>query len=408
MTASRAQRFRTLREAALDTTYVSLGSRRTASPHEFYRYPARFPPSFARAAIEAFTKRGDLVLDPFVGGGTTVIEARLAGRLAIGSDLNPLAVLVSQVKARPRSRQDLAEVSRWVSRLPGILSVRGRIADDEWTTSNYFRNIDSAELAAIRSPLIRAQRSIESIRSAAAESFARCILLRAGQWALDMRTEAPTRAEFIDKLIDMAEAMVGAAHQYRLDVRVADQGYNAQGFRRTTVIKQSVPGLADRIAGRFPTPRLILTSPPYPGVYVNYHRWKVSGRRETPAPFWIANELDGNGISHYTMAARSDPSLVSYFKKLEEGFADLGRLANKETVLVQMVGFHDPKDDLSRYLAVMKRAGFTEFVLPELGHGSRDGRLWRGVPHRAWWVQDGNRGVHTAREVVLVHKKTTS
>jgi hypothetical protein len=403
---TRPQRFSALRDAALDAGYVSLGSRRTASPHEFYRYPARFSPSFARAAIEAFTERGDLVLDPYVGGGTTVVEARLAGRLAVGSDLNPLAILVSQVKARPRSRSELGDVARWVTRLPGVLSVRGRIAHDEWMTSNYFRNIDSPEFAGIRSALIRARRSLDTIYSAAGESFARCVLMRAGQWALDMRTETPTRAEFLDKLIDMAEAMVAAAHQYRREVRLADDGYDAQGFRRTTVIKQALPGLADRIEGRLPTPRLILTSPPYPGVYVNYHRWKVLGRSETPAPFWLANELDGHGISHYTMAARSDPSLDSYFTQLEEGFADLARLADYQTVLVQMVGFHDPKEDLSRYLEAMKRAGFTEFVLPELGEGSEDGRLWRGVPNRRWWVQDGTRGVHTAQEVVLLHRKS--
>jgi len=402
----RARLLQALRGAALDAGYVSLGSRRTASPHEFYRYPGRFSPSFARAAIEAFTQKGDLVLDPFVGGGTSVVEARLAGRLAVGSDLNPLAVLVSQAKARPHARSDLAAVSGWVARLPGLLSVRGRISRDEWTTSTYFRNIDSPELAGVRSALIRASRSLHTISSAAGESFARCVLLRAGQWALDMRGETPTRPEFLKKLIEMGDAMVGAAHQYRRDVRAADASYDAQGLPRTTVIKQPLLGLADRIGGRFPSPSLILTSPPYPGVYVNYHRWKVLGRRETPAPFWLANELDGNGMSYYTMAARSDPSLDSYFGHLERGFSDLARLADSHTVIVQMVGFHNPREDLPRYLAAMTRAGFMELVIPEFGGDSKDARLWRAVPNRRWWVQDGNRGEHTAREVVLIHKKS--
>ena len=47
--------------------------------HNFYKYPARFSPEFARAAIEAFTEPGDLVLDPYVGGGTTLVEARALG-----------------------------------------------------------------------------------------------------------------------------------------------------------------------------------------------------------------------------------------------------------------------------------------------------------------------------------------
>lgn len=36
--------------------------------HNFYRYPARFSPWFARGAINAFSKQGDLVLDPYMGG----------------------------------------------------------------------------------------------------------------------------------------------------------------------------------------------------------------------------------------------------------------------------------------------------------------------------------------------------
>jgi hypothetical protein len=39
--------------------------------------------------------------------------------------------------------------------------------------------------------------------------------------------------------------------------------------------------------------KLIVTSPPYPGVHVLYHRWHVDGRRETPAPYWIAGCNDG-------------------------------------------------------------------------------------------------------------------
>jgi DNA methylase len=54
--------------------------------HGFYKYPARFSPTFARAAIKTFTKPGQLVLDPHVGGGTTLVEARASGREAVGVD----------------------------------------------------------------------------------------------------------------------------------------------------------------------------------------------------------------------------------------------------------------------------------------------------------------------------------
>jgi hypothetical protein len=400
---TKQDRLASFRMAALDNTYVSLGSRRTTSPHEFYRYPARFPPRFARAAIEAFTDPGDLVLDPFVGGGTTLVEARLTGRPAIGSDLNPLATFVSRAKARPHSRRELEAVEEWAHRLPAVLSSPVRRRTSDWVADGYFYNIDAPELCGIRTALARARDSLQTIDGPSAEAFARCILLRTGQWALDMRSEIPTTREFAEKLIRMATETVTAANAYRRQVRVADRSYDARGMRRTTILRQALPGLASRLNGRGGAPKLILTSPPYPGVYVNYHRWKVRGRRETPAPFWIADRRDGNGISYYTMAARSDRSLETYFSRLQSAFEDLSLIAGRRTKVVQLVGFHNPTKDLPRYLDAMEQAGFTELTLP--GLSTSGNRLWRHVPNRRWWVQDGSIGVHTALEVVLAHEK---
>jgi DNA modification methylase len=68
--------------------------------HNLYRYPARFSPYFVRAAIEEFTRPGDLVFDPFMGGGTTLVEASVLGRKAVGIDINSLAVFVSKAKTQ--------------------------------------------------------------------------------------------------------------------------------------------------------------------------------------------------------------------------------------------------------------------------------------------------------------------
>ena len=51
-------------------------------------HPATFPISLARKVIELFTHEGELVLDPFVGSGTTLVAASDANRNAVGFDLN--------------------------------------------------------------------------------------------------------------------------------------------------------------------------------------------------------------------------------------------------------------------------------------------------------------------------------
>ncbi|MBI4607669.1 MAG: site-specific DNA-methyltransferase [Candidatus Rokubacteria bacterium] len=85
---------------------LNCGTPVTGLTHSFYRYPARFSPQFARKAIEAFTKPGDTVFDPFMGGGTTVVEALASGRRCIGSDLNPLAKFLAKAKTTPISKRD--------------------------------------------------------------------------------------------------------------------------------------------------------------------------------------------------------------------------------------------------------------------------------------------------------------
>ena len=54
--------------------------------------------------------------DYFVGGGTTLVEARRAGRLAVGTDINSMSIFVSRAKTRLYSGRDLAEVEAWADR----------------------------------------------------------------------------------------------------------------------------------------------------------------------------------------------------------------------------------------------------------------------------------------------------
>lgn len=91
--------------------------------HNFYKYPARFSPQFAAAAIEAFTDPGDLVVDPFVGGGTTLVEARVKGRLSVGSDISTLAAFVSRTKTQILTRADVEYLRRWCAMLPSKIDL---------------------------------------------------------------------------------------------------------------------------------------------------------------------------------------------------------------------------------------------------------------------------------------------
>lgn len=61
-------------------------------------YRGNWPPEIPRNLIERYTNPGDLVVDAFVGGGTTLIEAWLLGRPSIGLDVSKLAIQTSRAK----------------------------------------------------------------------------------------------------------------------------------------------------------------------------------------------------------------------------------------------------------------------------------------------------------------------
>ena len=110
---------------------------------------------------------------------------------------------------------------------------------------------------------------------------------------------------------------------------------------KVTVINLSAAGLEndDRLA-HWPAPKLVLTSPPYPGIHVLYHRWQVDGRKEAPLPFMIADRLDGAGNSYYTMGDRRKyPGLETYFDNVRATMSSVAALASGHTIVVRMVGF---------------------------------------------------------------------
>ncbi len=71
------------------------------SSHNFHSFPAKFPPQLPLQFIVDLTEAGEVVLDPMMGSGTTILEAYLNGRKGIGFDIDPLAIMISQVKTTP-------------------------------------------------------------------------------------------------------------------------------------------------------------------------------------------------------------------------------------------------------------------------------------------------------------------
>ena len=364
--------------------------------HKHYRYPARFSPLFVAEAIQAFTAPGDLVGDVFVGGGTSVVEAMAARRRAFGTDISTLATFVSRAKTLLPGNTKLDQLERW---LPSLAASICMAAEEPrftpWAEGGYMRNMGSPDRWRLRKAISQAVAAIERVGDSDLETLARCIVLRTAHWALDGRKRLPNVSEFRSALIASGGIVADGAR--KLARRAGESPFEPLIVNRSAVGLEC--DLDIRAAG---APKLIVTSPPYPGVHVLYHRWQVDGRRETPAPFFIANALDGSGAAYYTMGDRKAVGQRTYFEQLESILRSAAALSDCETTLVQVVAFAQPEWQLSAYLATAERAGWTEFGLTSL-QSEGDGRLWRLVPNRKWHA---NQRGHTngAREVVLFHR----
>ncbi len=76
----------------IDTNYIT---------HGYYTYPAKFIPQLARRLILEYSKDGDVVLDPFMGSGTAMVESLVNTRKCVCIDINEIAYLSTKVKITP-------------------------------------------------------------------------------------------------------------------------------------------------------------------------------------------------------------------------------------------------------------------------------------------------------------------
>ena len=96
-------------------------------PHAWHPFPAKFPPQLPGFLIEQLTEPNDVILDPMLGSGTTLVEAVRLGRRAVGCDIDPLARMIAAAKLTPVDTLDALQTGQ------AILSAA---KNDFWETSD--------------------------------------------------------------------------------------------------------------------------------------------------------------------------------------------------------------------------------------------------------------------------------
>lgn len=230
--------------------------------HGFHSYPARLHPALAARLILELTRPGEIVLDPFAGSGTVVVEAMAGGRAAFGADLNPLAVRVMEARTLLTDRsfrrqfdarlQDVAARSEEHVRERAAIRAPLSRTEAAWYQGHTLRELGGLwhEIEAVEDALER--RMLQMVFSAIVVKFS--------------RQRADTAEERVDK---------------RLRKGLPTEFFVRKGeelIARWTALSESVPRrtpaaelrLADAREPAFGArlrARLVLSSPPYGGTY---------------------------------------------------------------------------------------------------------------------------------------------
>lgn len=290
--------FGTLRLPVFTNEFWTSRQRAAHSLHEV-SYRACFKPQLPRFFIERLTAPGDLVYDPFMGRGTTVIEAALLGRRPAGCDINPLSRMLCEPRLAP----------------PGIDEVRSALAAVDWEAAGevrddllVFYHPDTLRtLCALRSHLLRGERdgtlgpadrwvrmvAVNRLTGHSPGFFSayslppnQAVSTRSQARINERRQQVPPRRDVAAIIARKTRALLG-------DVTMFDREQLAAAARGACLLSgssASTPAIADRSVA------LVVTSPPFLDVVDyrtdNWLRCWFCGVDAATVPITMARRVD--------------------------------------------------------------------------------------------------------------------
>lgn len=261
--------------------------------HNIHPFPAKFIGEIPRKILSMFSvAAGTVVLDPFCGSGTTLLEAQRAGHDFVGVDLNPIAVLISSVKT-DGLQPDAVNVAKSVAGCARTCHVRGDYSIPDIPRLNHWFKPDVAAALACLTTAIAEADCTEQIRR----------FMRLSLSAITVRVsnqESETRYAALNKTLHASDV-------FKLFERSAEttclklQKSSSNLFSPTRGTGEVINADARDIGKlRMPPVSLVITSPPYPNAfeYWLYNKYRM---------YWLG--YDPIGVRRKEIGAR--PHYVS-------------------------------------------------------------------------------------------------
>lgn len=317
----------------LDLFFSRLATIRNKSPHVhgLHPYPAKFIPQIPRALIGKFTAKGHVVLDPMCGSGTTLVEAALEGRRAIGVDINPIAVLVSTAKTtrlRPIEEESLVELAKRLARM----SERLKQSKDSLTSLlpevdlPQFRNRELWFDGLALRELAFAKREILDLPSDGARVVALCAFSAMVVPLSNQESETQWRA----KPREIPRGTVTG----RLAAKISDSVTRLQELQSLDPeAAMACEGDARRLPLREASIDAVVTSPPY----ANTHDYYLYNKLRM---FWLGydvSRVQDAEIGSRNRHSDKKESVSAYLTSMEDVLREISRVLKDEGIAVLVV-----------------------------------------------------------------------
>jgi SAM-dependent methyltransferase len=267
-----------------------------AGTHAFHPYPGRFHPALPRTLLAAVARPGQVVLDPFMGGGTTLVEALQCGLTAWGNDLNPVALLVTRERTRPRTPAEALRLEESARRIGAQVEALRREKQPPRVFHRRQGELSRHYAPHLLAELMQWHRLVEAAPAGPLRESLRAVfssaVVKFSNLASDSRAEpgpAPRRGKGAVSRFLVAKARELAQAQVELAGRIPPG-------TPPPVLHQEDARLLPSIG--WAACDLVLTSPPYAGTY-DYHA------HHALRSAWL--ELDATAFAAGEIGARRHP-----------------------------------------------------------------------------------------------------
>ncbi len=297
--------------------------------HSLHPYPAKFPPQLPKTILKEFSKKGETVLDPFCGSGTTLVEARLQGINAIGVDVNSLFCLLSKVKSTPLKINQIKIIDNFMEIISNE-SFKWKMGNKSKVKVKEFEGLKHWFQLNVAEEITFILSEIEKLNDNDVKDFLKVVLssiiVKVSNQESDVRfasinkniKDCYTFDLFMDRAKECCKKVIEYSNlvKYQTDLKI----YNADSRNLSFLEPQSID--------------LIITSPPYANTYDYYLYHKLRQR-------WLG--LDVQFAQYNEIGSRREySSLKENSKKWKDDlikcFIEMNRVLKNKGIAFIIIG----------------------------------------------------------------------